>query len=89
MARLFARHLVNDYAIWRKGYDAFDPTRRKMGVTGAGVYRSADNPNDITIWHDFANVAQAKALAESDELKAAMKNAGVSGAPTIWITNET
>ncbi len=87
MARLFVRHSVADYSAWRKGYDAFESTRRTMGVTGHGVYRAIDNPNDITIWHDFASAEQAKALVESDALKTAMKEAGVSGVPTIWITN--
>jgi hypothetical protein len=89
MPRLFVRHLVNDYAAWRKGYDAFASTQAEMGVTGAGVYRSADNPNDVTVWHDFATVAQAQALVESAALKTAMINAGVQGEPQIWITNET
>jgi hypothetical protein len=87
MARLFVRHTVKDYPTWRKGYDAFDAKRRSMGVTAHAVYRSIDNPNDVTAWHDFANAEQAVAFVGSDALKDAMKTAGVQGAPTIWITN--
>ena len=46
-----------------------------MGTTGHGVYRSVDDENDITVWHDFASVAEAKALLKSDALKTAMANA--------------
>jgi hypothetical protein len=88
MVRLFARHLVKDYPVWRQAFDAFGPTQTEMGVTASGVYRSDDNPNDVTIWHDFATVAQAKALAQSDALKTTMMKAGVEGPPQIWITNE-
>jgi hypothetical protein len=88
MTRLFVRHTVNDYSAWRKNYDAFDAQRRPMGVIGQGVYRSVENDNDVTAWHDFATAEQAKAFAGSEALKAAMKNAGVVGVPNIWITSE-
>ena len=83
--RLFVRHDVTDYAAWRKGYDSFDATRRKLGVTAQAVYQGADSPNDVTATHDFKTLEQAKAFMASAELKAAMQNAGVKGAPQIWI----
>ena len=86
--RLFVRHEVNDYATWRKVYDDFDAERKAGGVTAAAVYRSVDNPNDVTVWHDFASADKAKAFASSEKLKNAMKGAGVKGAPQIWITSE-
>ncbi len=84
--RMFVRHTAADYAAWRKGYDAFDATRRTLGVTGQAVYRGADDPNDITASHDFKTAAAAKAFAASPELKAAMEKAGVTGPPAIWFT---
>ena len=53
MVRLFIRHDVADYGSWREGYDAFDETRRGMGVTGDAVYQAVGNPNDVTVTHDF------------------------------------
>ncbi len=58
-----------------------------MGVTSDGVYQADDNPNDITIYHEFASVDAAKKFAGSDELKTAMQAAGVVGPPTIWFAN--
>ena len=84
--RMFVRHEVSDYTAWRKGYDAFDATRRKLGVTGQAVYQSADNPNDVTVTHDFKSADRAKAFMSSAELKTAMEKAGVKGTPQIWIT---
>ena len=37
MVRMFVRHDVADYDAWRQGYDAFDSTRRSLGVTGQAV----------------------------------------------------
>ena len=87
MVRLFVRHTVADYAVWRKGYDAFDTQRGPMGVTAHAVFQSVDNPNDVTVSHDFATAQQARSFMASDELKKAMQNAGVQGAPTVWLTN--
>ena len=88
-ARLFARHEVANYGVWRKAFDAFAPTQKKLGVIRSAVYRSADNPNDVTVVHDFHSVDEAKAFAASPELKAAMEKAGVKGAPQIWITTKS
>jgi quinol monooxygenase YgiN len=88
-ARLFVRHEVADYGVWRKAFDAFAPTAKKSGAINGAVYRSADNANDVTVTHDFHSVAKAKAFAASPELKAAMEKAGVKGAPQIWITTKS
>ena len=86
--RMFIRHEVTDYAPWRKVYDDFDATRRKLGVTAQAVYQSVDNPNEVTVTHDFKSADEAKTFAASAELKAAMEKAGVKGARQIWITTE-
>ena len=87
--RMFIRHEVADYGAWRKAYDAFAPTQKKLGVTYEAVYQSADNPNDVTVIHDFHSLEKAKAFAESPELKAAMEKAGVKGPPQIWYTTKS
>jgi hypothetical protein len=84
--RLYVRHEVTNYVTWRKGYDSFDVTRRKMGVIAQAVYQSLADPNDVTITHDFVSAEEARAFAASAELKAAMEKAGVKGAPQIWFT---
>ena len=88
MVRLCVRHPVADYTAWRKVYDEFDLQRRPMGVTGHAVYQALDDPNDVTVWHDFATREQAEAFKASEALRSAMRKAGVQGAPTIWIVQE-
>lgn len=87
MATLFVRHTVSDYAAWRSIFDAFALTQDAMGVTDKAVYQAADDPNDITVTHEFATLEEARAFAGSGELKAAMHDAGVTSAPTIWFAN--
>ena len=88
MTTLFVRHSVSDYKAWRKGYDDFAPMRTSLGVKAAAVYQAVDNPNDITVTHDFATPEAATAFGKSAELKKAMQDAGVVGAPTIWLTTK-
>ena len=61
MVRLFVRLNVADYEAWRKVYDQFYGERGDMGVMGAAAFQSVDDPNDLTVWHDFeiSNVARA------------------------------
>jgi len=87
MATLFVRHQVADYAAWRRVYDGFAPTQKTFGVTAEAVYQAVDNPNDVTVTHDFATLEAAQAFAGSAEMRAAMHDAGVQGAPTVWFTS--
>ena len=84
--RVFVRHEIGDYAAWKKAYDEFGATRKKLGVIAHEVYRSIENPNDVTVMNDFKTLQKAKAYAASPELKAAMEKAGVTGTPQIWFT---
>jgi hypothetical protein len=88
MTMLFVRHAVANYEEWRKVYDSVGPLQKSAGVTAEAVYRGTDNPNDITITHEFGSAEAAVAFAGSDDLKNAMQRAGVVGAPTIWFANK-
>ena len=84
--RMFVRHEVVDYSAWRKAFNVFVSTQKKNGVFYLAVYQSADDPNDVTVIHDFHSLDKAKAFAALPELKAAMEKSGVKGAPQIWYT---
>jgi len=88
MATMFVRHNVTDFAKWKKVYDDLGPTQKRLGVTSEAVFRAADNPNDVTVTHEFASIEAAHVFAESAELKTGMQNAGVVGAPTIWFADK-
>ena len=87
MATMFIRHEVADYAKWKQIYDDFKPTQQRLGVTGDAVYRAADNPNDVTVTHEFVTIEAAQKFAASDDLHSAMDSAGLVGAPTIWFAS--
>lgn len=86
MVRMFVRHPVANFDAWKQAYDEFDPERSEMGVVGDGVYQSTEDPNDVTVWHDFESLETARSFAESDRLREVMAEAGVAGTPDIWFT---
>jgi heme-degrading monooxygenase HmoA len=86
--RLFVHHEVADYSAWRKAYDASTSFQKSHGVTAQSVWQSVDNPNEVTVTHDFKTAEAAKAFLANPELKAVMEKGGVKGAPHTWITRK-
>ena len=84
MVRMFVRHSVRDYSVWKRAYNAFDKERKTMGVKRHAVFRAVTNPKDVTVFHDFATLTKARKFAGSRRLRQAMKAAGVRSAPKIW-----
>lgn len=85
MATLMVQHKVRDYAVWRPGFDAHEPSRVGAGITNGRVYRKAEDPNDLVLLFDVADVAKARAWTAGEDLKTAMQKVGVIGAPSIHI----
>ena len=87
MVRMFVRHEVEDFDAWKQVYDDFDRERREsFGVKDDAVFQGAENPEDVTVWHDFEDLQAAKALVDSARLRDTMDRAGVTEEPTVWFT---
>jgi hypothetical protein len=80
---LSIRHKVKDYATWRKGYDEHEKSRLSAGVTNGSVFRNAEDPNDIVVFQDVADVAKARTWLSGEDAKTAMQKAGVIGTPSV------
>jgi len=85
MGVLIIHHKVADFATWKPVYDGHDAIRKGAGLTKGHVFRGVDDPNMVTIILEFADRAQTEAFAASDNLKNAMKAAGVVGKPEIFL----
>jgi quinol monooxygenase YgiN len=75
-----ARHEVNDFDTWKKSYDASAEYIKGMGVIADSVHRDLDDPNMVTVYHQFADVATAKAFTatlNSGDFKAQAAQSGV------------
>jgi hypothetical protein len=76
-------HEVADYAAWKKVFDEGAAPRKKAGIVGTHVNRSADNPNLVSVYLAAADLGQLRAFLGNDDLKATMARAGVKGSPTV------
>jgi quinol monooxygenase YgiN/heme-degrading monooxygenase HmoA len=76
-------HDVKDYAVWKRVFDEHDAMRKKAGLIGYAVSRSAEKPNTVVVYLQAGSIDQIRAFAGSADLKATMERAGVVGSPRI------
>ena len=74
---------VKDFNAWRTSYQANDKGRASAGITNGRVFRNADDPNEVVVLQDVADVAKARTWLGSEEMKATMQKNGVIGSPNI------
>ena len=74
---------VKDYATWRTGFDGREKSRLSAGITNGRVFRNAQDPNDVVILQDVADVAKARTWLGSNDMKATMQKSGVVGSPNV------
>jgi hypothetical protein len=88
MRYLLIRHQVKDYDRWRPMYDAHESARQMAGLEEEFIFRDAGNPNLVTILFRASDIDLARQFAESPELLAIMKQAGVMDKPEMCIMNQ-
>ena len=78
-------HKVANYAKWLPVYESDDSANTASGLTKYVLGRGLGNDsNTVMVAMKMSDITKAKALGNSDHLKAKMKMAGVIGAPTIF-----
>lgn len=87
MPYLLVRQKVADYARWKLIFDADSANRQAGGSEGGQVFRSADDPNAVTMLFEW-DLEKARQFSESEEARATMRAAGVLGAPDLYFLEE-
>ena len=88
MTTAFIQHKVTDYNDWKQVYDSVAEMQKHDGVIAQAVYQSVEDPNDVTVTHEFVSLEAAQAFLASDDLKQAMEHAHVASKPTVWFGNK-
>ena len=84
MVYIHVRHRVENYAMWKEGFDKHASARQAGGATDETyVMRNVDDPNEITAILGWSDLEKARAFTQSASLKESMQNAGVTGQPEI------
>jgi hypothetical protein len=75
---------VKDFNAWQTSYNGNEKNRTSAGITKSKVFRSTDDPNDVLLLQDVADVSKARTWYGSSEMKSLMeKSGGVVGSPSI------
>jgi hypothetical protein len=74
---------VKDFNAWQTSYNGSEKNRTSAGITKSKVFRSIDDPNDVLILQDVADVSKARTWYSSSEMKSVMEKSGVVGSPSI------
>ncbi len=82
-------HKVADFAKWKTVYEAHDSVRLANGLHSYVIGRGLMDTNMVLVAMKSDDLARAKALAKSDDLKKRMKEAGVTGAPSMYFNTTT
>ncbi len=88
MASMFIKHRVADFGKWKPVFDDHEAVRKQAGASAHSLHRDADDPNVVVIAFRVDDIARAKEFASSDQLRAAMEQAGVEAPPEIWFTDD-
>jgi hypothetical protein len=86
---LIVRHRVRDFDAWKPVFDEHQPLREQHGGRRHWVYRSLDDPNDLTVSVEFASRDQAERFVAHPSLREAMSRAGVEGTPDFSFVEES
>jgi hypothetical protein len=80
---MIVSHRVEDFDNWLAGYDAAGDLQRSSGVIGHAANRLTDDPSVAVVYHQAESFEHLRAMVGSDELRLAMKAAGVISEPEI------
>lgn len=80
---------VTDYDQWRTVFDSMAAVRRSAGTRDERIFRSADEPNAVTLLMAWDSIDDARSWMNDARLREAMKAAGVQGQPRITFLHES
>lgn len=81
---VLVRLTLEDYARWKPVFDEYAALRKTNGSMGGHLFQSANNPNEVLILFEWDH-EKSKGYFGSDEVKAAMQRAGVTGRELFFL----
>ncbi len=88
MLHMMIRHQVENFDSWYPVFENHRSAREEAGLRDAYLLRDTNDPARVVILFEAEDADRAKAFADSPELREAMTQAGVVGAPEISFLDE-
>lgn len=79
---------VADFSIWQAIFDELGPTRRANGSQEERLFRDAADPEEVVVLLAWDDLERARLFVDSDDLREAMTQAGITDRPDIWFLED-
>jgi hypothetical protein len=83
--RLGVSHAVENYDNWKKVFDEHEQVRTEAGLELRAISTNADDPLMVNVMFATDDIAKAKDLINSEELKKRMAKGGVRTEPILTV----
>jgi hypothetical protein len=84
MWHMLVRHRVAEFEAWRRVFAGHAAAQRDAGLALAHVWRSQDDPQEVFLLFEVANLERARAFVTSPAVPGAQLASGVRDKPDIW-----
>lgn len=88
MIYAFVTHPVQDFDTWKPVFDSDQPRANAAGIHLVHLFRSLDNPNNVSMLFTAPSAEALDAFMHNPVLAELMKKAGVLAPPTVELFNE-
>lgn len=85
MSYVLIIHEVDEYEVWKKGFDKASHLRQSAGEIEYQVLRYEDEPNKIVHFSKWHSLDKAKLFFESNKIKEIRKELGVKAPEFIYL----
>ena len=89
MVHILIRHKVADFGKWKPLYQDHRSAREAAGLKDLHLWRNEGDPTEVIVLFQASDLAKAKGVIGSSDLKEKMQAAGVQGAPDIMFLSES
>ncbi len=88
MVHVMLNHKVRDYNLWKPHFEKDAVNRLKAGIRVAKLFRSIEDPNDISILFTVDSIESFNNFLKSPDLNKIMEEAGVVSMPEVKMLQE-
>lgn len=85
MLHVMVHQRVTDFAKWKPVYDRQVAAREKAGIKELRVWRTFEDPNEVVMLFQGADIARVRGFFEDVKLRKANAKAGVTDKPEIYL----
>jgi hypothetical protein len=85
MATVIVNHRVTNYTTWKAGFDSDEARRDSVGAKLLAVGEKADDPGNVYLVFDVADLENMVKMMNDPELKSRMTEFGVITAPEVVV----